>query len=364
MTPVILRDHCDARMGEAFIVGQEQWLGVWDLGQARILPPLSPKAELFAAMSLLLEFCMPYVAGKAFVRLWQGAAEVASAVALFATREGALRLVHGDLDCTTAAGFARPGEIIGLRYLCCARGRGDLVEFVNHDRGHKERLRLGVAHAARVDALFPRDAGFLQVCHVAAIANFHVASSDLPALGAEAILATTQGPVPVHALRPEMTLILTEGPPKPLRWIARRPRLCLGRMAPILLRAPYFGLAQDIVTTSATRIMRSGPAVEFLFGHERVLISAGDLTSSHGARYDRRLPVRDMYHLMLDDHACVAVDRCGVETALLADVITAEGGVTQRNLSQTDRTPCLPVLDKAAAQALIAASAKGRRGLL
>jgi hypothetical protein len=66
---------------------------------------------------------------------------------------------------------------------------------------------------------------------------------------------------------------------------------------------------------------------------------------------------------MMDDHACVALDRCGIETALLSDVVAAEDGGPPRNLSQSDRTPCLPVLDRAGAQALMAATPGARRTL-
>ncbi|WP_439136819.1 Hint domain-containing protein [Roseicyclus sp.] len=341
------------------IGGLDQWVAIWDAGQARIPPPRAPDPDPQPALSLLLEFCMPQVTGKHPLRLWQGAAEARRSIALYAQPDGALRLVHDEVDMRTEACFARPGEMIGLRYLCCARGRADVLELINHGRGHLYRMRLGIAQAVRLEEALPRHGGFLGVCHVAAIADFHVSSTDLPAVGAGALVQTTKGPIPVESLRPDMAVILTDGQAMPLRWVARRPRLCLGRLAPIRLRAPYFGLMHDIVTTPETRVARSGAAVEYLFGHERVLIRAGDMTSSPGARRDRQMPVRDMYHLLLDDHACVAIDRCGVESALLSDVIAAEDGGGQRNLSQTDRTPCLPVLDRAGAQALIAASLRG-----
>lgn len=330
----------------------------------RLGAPMSPYSDPLMALSLLLEFCMPVVVGTRPLRLWAGAAATPRAIALYAQRDGVLRLVHGEVDVATHAGFARAGEMIGLRYLCCARGRADVVEFVNHARGHRQRVRLAVAHAPRLEEALPRHPGFLGVCHVAAIANFHVTSSDLPALDSGALLQTTEGLTPVERLRPDMALVTIDGQTMPIRWITRRSRLCLGRLAPIRLRAPYFGLSQDIVITPETRVMRDGAAVEYLFGHERVLIRAGDMTSSPGALRDRRAAVRDMYHLMLDDHACVAIDRCGVETALLSDVVAAEDAGGQRNLSQTDRTPCLPALDRAGAQALIAASARGRRALI
>jgi hypothetical protein len=84
------------------------------------------------------------------------------------------------------------------------------------------------------------------------------------------------------------------------------------------------------------------------------------MVMSSGAHRDRRRPVRLFHHLMFDDHACVAIDRCGVETALLSDVVAAEDAWSARALSTADCTPCLPVLDRPAAQALMSASARVR----
>ena len=136
------------------------------------------------------------------MRLWQGAAEPARAIALYLLPEGGLRLVHGDIDLSTEADFARPGETVSLRYRACARGRGDIADFNNHDRPNRTRLRAGLAHAARLDEALPRDPRFLSVCHVAAVAEFGLAPTDLPALGSGAILPTVQGPMPVEPVRP------------------------------------------------------------------------------------------------------------------------------------------------------------------
>ena len=341
----------------------DQWAAIWSSGVSMLTstPVVDPSPK--AALTLCLEFTLPAVRGKKPLRLWQGAADPRRAIGLYAQPDGALRLVHQEIDLKSPPGFVRPGETVSLRYLCCARGRWDLVDFTNHDRGNRLRLRAGLACAARLDEALPRDPGFLRVCHVAAVAEFGVAPSDLPALAAGAILPTSLGPMAVEMLRPGILLKMVDGGLMPLRWIERRSRLCLGRLGPVWLRAPYFGLSHDICVTPATRVMRSGPAVEYIFGHERVLIRASDMLSSPGALRDRRNPVRDMYHLMMDDHACVALDRCGIETALLSDVVAAEDGGPPRNLSQSDRTPCLPVLDRAGAQALMAATPGARRTL-
>ena len=341
----------------------EHWAAVWYTGRALRAPVAMPDPMPRAEMTLCLEVTLPRLSVTRPVRLWQGAAEVARAIGLYLLPDGAVRLVHGEIDVTTAPDLGRPGETLTLRYRTCARGRGDVVDIINRDREQRHRSRAGLAHAARLDEALPRDERFLQICHVAAVAEFGMASTDLPGLAAGTLVMTDAGPCPVETLVPGTMIMTGTGERLPLRWTERRARLCLGRQAPVLLRAPYFQLGHDVCVTPDTRVVRSGTAVEYIFGEERVLVRADDMIGSPGAQRDRRRPVRVFHHLMLDDHACVMVDRCGFETALLADVIAA-GDVGQlRSLSAADRTPCLPVLDRAGAQALVVASAKGRRSL-
>lgn len=341
----------------------ERWAAIWQSGQPVRAPVRMTDPGLLAELTLCLEFTLPVFGAQGPVRLWQGAAEVLRALALYVLPDGALRLVHGEIDVTTAPDLGRIGETLSLRYRTCARGRADVIDIINHDRDQRHRTRAGLAHGARLDEVLPRDDRFLRICHIAAVAEFGVASSDLPGLASGALVMTESGVRPVETLGPGAILQTATGARLPLRWIERRARLCLGRQAPVLLRAPYFRLSHDICVTPETRIVRSGPAVEYIFGTEKVLVSAGDMIATPGAQRDRRRPVRAFHHLMLDDHSCIMVDRCGVETALLADVIAAGDGGQMRNLSDADRTPCLPVLDRAGAQALVAASVKGRRSL-
>ncbi|MDG3041195.1 Hint domain-containing protein [Roseicyclus marinus] len=339
----------------------ERWAAIWDAGVAVLLDARATMDNPGAEMTLCLEFTVPPVSVPGPVRLWQGRAETRRAVALYRLPDGAFRLVHGEIDVVTMPDLGRPGETLSLRYRTCARGRGDVVDIVNHDRPQRHRARAGLAVAARLDEMLPRDERFLQVCQVAAIAGFGLPPTDLPGMSGQAVVMTTEGPRTVESLRVGQVLVTAAGARMPLRWTERRPRLCLGRMAPVQLRAPYFGLARDIWVTPETRVVRSGPAVEYNFGTEQVLVRAGDMTASTGARRDRRQALRHVHHLMLDDHACVTVDRCGIETALLADVVAAGDAKLAGKLAEVDRTPCLPVLDRAGAQALI--GVKGRRVL-
>jgi hypothetical protein len=345
------------------VLHPERWAAIWQSGQPVRAPASAPGPGFLPELTLCLEFTLPALDAQRPLRLWQGAAESPRSIGLYVLPDGALRLVHGEIDVTTAPDLGRAGETLSLRYRTCARGRGDVIDIINHDRSQRHRARAGLAQVARLDEALPRDARFLRICHIAAVAEFGLASTDLPGVASGALVMTDTGPRPIETLSPGTIVLTVTGGRQPLRWIERRQRLCLGRHAPVLLRAPYFRLSHDVCVTPETRVVRSGPAVEYIFGAEKVLVSAGDMIASPGAQRDRRRPVRAFHHLMLDDHSCVMVDRCGIETALLADVIAAGDGGQIRNLADTDRTPCLPVLDRAGAQALVAASTKGRRSL-
>jgi hypothetical protein len=338
-----------------------QWAAIWH-HEAQLLPfpgDVAPDHGL-AELTLLFEVTIPLRKARRPLRLWQGSSDAARAIALYQMPDDALRLVHGDIDLCTEADYARAGETVCLRYRACARGRNDVLDLRNMDRGGRLRLRAAYDQPLSLLDALPRDPRFLQVCHVAAIAPFGVEATDLPGLAAGAVLQTPDGPIPVEQLREGMHVLAADGSEMPLRWIRARPHLSLGRHALIRLRAPYFGLEDDICVTPETRLLRRGPAVEYVCGTEAALVEARDLTYSPAAQRDQSVPVRMIYHMMLDDHACILADRCPVETALLSDVVRAEDLGPRPHLSDQDRTPWAPVLDRITAHALVGAEPNAR----
>jgi hypothetical protein len=339
-----------------------RWTAIWQDGWPLLAPPdhLQPEMPV-AQMTLCLELNAPPVRGRKPLRLWQGCGDTGRATAVYLMPEGALRLVHGEVDVATPPDFARAGETLTLKYVACERGRHDSVDIVNADRQLRQRLRTAVNHTLRLADLLPRDAQFLRICHIAAIVPFALPGTDLSGIAAGATVATPDGPVVLDQLSQGDRVLTVDGVSAPIRWIEARPRLCLGRMAPVRLRAPYFGLTYDICVTPETRLLRSGPAVDYICGTDRVLVRAGDIASSPAARREQRHAVRVFHHLMLDDHDCIAVNGCALETALLSDVVAADAMVPRPFLADSDKTHVLPVLNRATAQALVAAGTKGRR---
>jgi hypothetical protein len=127
-----------------------------------------------------------------------------------------------------------------------------------------------------------------------------------------------------------MTVLADDGEAHVVRWIDTRDRLCIGRSAPVMLRAPYFGLGADTCVTPDTRLKRRGADVEYLAGTETVLVRAADLVSGPAARFERSRPLRRFHHIMLDDPACLNVWRCRVETAFLSEVLASQDGGASR----------------------------------
>lgn len=344
------------------------WQAIWSDRRTYLAPPGECCTPL-RAMTLWLELIGPRRPsprrGQGLVRpvplrLWHGARDDSAAISLYLMPNGAVRLVHGEIDLCTAPETLRAGETLGVRYTTCANGRDDVFEVTNFDQDRTQTLRSGLACIATLADALPHSEGFLSVAHVAAVASGAVPATDLPGLEGGALVSTVHGPRPIETLRPGDDLLDDDGAPHPLRWIEARPRLCLGRTAPIRLHAPYFGLTRNLIVTPQTRLLQSGPIVDYLCGTEAVLVNAADMMSGHAVLRDRTQPMRIFYHMMLDDPACIRVNNCPVETAHLGDVMALRDKLVpaSANPFAADMRPSLPLLDRAAARALVTAHAR------
>ncbi|MEH7829367.1 Hint domain-containing protein [Gemmobacter denitrificans] len=64
-----------------------------------------------------------------------------------------------------------------------------------------------------------------------------------------------------------------------------------GRHAPVLLRAPYFSPARDVLVSADQALVQRGSDVEYLFFEDAVLVQAGFLTDGRAALLDTRRAV-------------------------------------------------------------------------
>jgi hypothetical protein len=295
------------------------------------------------------------------LRLWRGwAAEAGRAITVYLMADNAIRLVHGDIDLCSDPDMMRPGETVGLRYVTCHEGRNDSLEITNYDRGFCQSLRTGLAHRATLAEAYPAHDGYLKTAHIAAVAPCVVPATDLPGIEGGALVSTVQGPRPVETITEGDLVFDAAGETHTVRWIEERPRLCMGRNGPMRLRAPYFGLERDLVLTPETRLLQTGPVVDYLCGTAAVLARVGDLANGRMVFRDRQNPIRTFFHIMLDDPACIMVDGGHVETAHLGDVMALGDPLLgpSANPSPRDMTASLPLLDRATARALLTAHSR------
>lgn len=92
-----------------------------------------------------------------------------------------------------------------------------------------------------------------------------------------------------------------------------------------LLRAPYFGLDQDVVLAPEQKIVVTSDTAEYLFGEETVIVPVWSLSDGRKVGHFETRSSDKMYQLQLDTPAPMAIGRCAV-SALYKDGAT-EGRV-------------------------------------
>ena len=88
----------------------------------------------------------------------------------------------------------------------------------------------------------------------------------------------------------------------------------LGSFRPVRLRAPYFGLTQDVVVSRYQRLLVSGPEVEYLFGREQVLIPAAALVNGFAGHFEPAPRFVTYHQLLLPHHDAVQIPDAALET--------------------------------------------------
>lgn len=309
------------------------------------------------------------------LRLWAGRGDARVAAALYLMPDGAYRFVHDAVDRATAPGFAKPRQRIMLRYAMCQGGRRDALILRNLDTGRVGAWRPGAAERVVLDELLPRENGFAVAMDVCAIADHADGLRPLPGIGAGAMVLGRDGRQAIETIEVGDDVALGDGRWATVRLNETTQHLCLGSAAPVTLRAPYFGLSADICVPRDTRVLRTGPEVEYLSGTHAVFVRANDLVLGRMAYFNRQAPVRTMHHLLFHEAACVRIDRCAVDAGRVHDLVVTPdeeewslGPALQGQ--HKERPVChdplgtdvpVPVLDRHAARALSSAMAQRQR---
>ncbi len=104
-----------------------------------------------------------------------------------------------------------------------------------------------------------------------------------PTLSPDTPIATPWGYRNAGSLKRGDTVYTAEGVVVPVLQNVSRTVPARGSFAPIRMRAPYFGLQQDIIIAPDQHVVIDGPEVEYLFAREKVLTPARHLVNGFAA---------------------------------------------------------------------------------
>lgn len=133
-------------------------------------------------------------------------------------------------------------------------------------------------------------------------------------IGQRTPVETSLGPVAAGNLVPGTIIMTADHGPLPL--LARH-NLTLparGSFAPVLLRAPFFGLRHDLLVSADQLVAVTGAEAEYLFAEEAVLMRAGDMVDGRTALSDQRRAVIGSVALDLGRPALIEADGCLIAT--------------------------------------------------
>ncbi len=110
-----------------------------------------------------------------------------------------------------------------------------------------------------------------------------------------------------------------------------------GSFRPIRLRAPYFGLQQDIIVAPDQRLIIDGPEVEYLFSQEAVLVPARHLVNGFAALTEPCGPVITYSQLLLPRHETILAAGTSVESLYIGRLRRKGYNLASSMLHQCDR---------------------------
>ena len=337
------------------------WISVWNAKGDRVVHDAEANASSSSARvmtSFLIEGTLWANPDKP-VRIWAGQTGE-RAFQVYRMPNGALQFLHRGLSVQTDPDMFGPQDGFRIIYTASANPRESRIDLFNAMTLERRIITPYQGESHCLDDFLPSKPEFFKPMSVVAIADHNLSCGNLPAYGKGSPINTPVGPIAVEDLRPGMIIEGVVSGPSRVRWCGHVDVLGIGSMAPLLLRAPYFGLSRDVHVAPMTRMLMAGNEVEYLTGKERVFARMGDMINRVSVIRDQSQPVRRMYQIMTDDHDCLSIGRCNMETSLLGDILTARSDRLARPI-EDDLEPVFETIDRATAQSLQAVQVEARR---
>lgn len=186
---------------------------------------------------------------------------------------------------------------------------------------------------------------------------FVALSTEIEPVGPMPTLSPSVSIETAHGMRMAMTLKQGDvvrsanGKLVPVLHTVSREVPALGSFRPVRLRAPYFGLTQDVVVSRHQRLLVSGPEVEYLFGREEVLIPASALVNGYAGHFEPAPRFVTYHQVLLPHHDAVRIPDAALESLYIGRMRRDKTLLTSSALSDLPRA-LLPEHHRAGYQVL------------
>ncbi|MEZ5777460.1 MAG: Hint domain-containing protein [Paracoccaceae bacterium] len=201
-----------------------------------------------------------------------------------------------------------------------------------------------------------------------ALADHWQTVGPVPGLAPRTEIATPDGLRPIRDLRPGDLVMTADSGPLPVLWQGRISTPSVGSFQPIRIRAPYFGLARDVMLQPSQRVALSGSDIEYYFGESEVIAEARHFVDGQIALWEDHAPVASWHGLVLDRHALIYAGGMWTESLYLGRIAnnvelaraTAPGALAERDDMPVHNGPVRRELVEYEVQALIQARRRRR----
>lgn len=136
-----------------------------------------------------------------------------------------------------------------------------------------------------------------------------------PSIAGASLIDTPIGRVPINALNCGDLVSTLDNGAQPIRWICQRTVPTRGLFQPLRLRAPFFGLQQDVLVAPEQRLVFENTEIEYLFGVESVLVEARHLANNINViREPETVDSIQLFQLLFDNHEIINVAGCEMDS--------------------------------------------------
>ena len=160
----------------------------------------------------------------------------------------------------------------------------------------------------------------------------------MPSLCARAMVATPDGYKPAESLMRGETVLTQDGEVVPILHRVDRTCPARGSFAPVRLRAPYFGLLDDVIVAPQQRLVIDGSEVEYLFNQEAVLVPARHLVNGFAAQQETTQTTMRYCQFILPRHEAILLAGTAAESLYIGRIRRKPDLMARTLLHEFDRS--------------------------